>query len=184
MTDQTPETSSASASGPAPNAPAQSPGETADNEAAPAPSGSPQATSDAGPTDASASRTPSSPPAAGPYAGPTSLRAARTLADFDALIEEAIRQRAEKVKEETAKATTQHNHRMAALGGELVSLARKDGSDLATLVDEMVARLARGRKKPDPAFVDWQWRKSTRLSPGPAPWRRRTASKTTETADG
>ena len=97
------------------------------------------------PPDASASRTASSPSAARPYAGPTSLRAAGTLADFDALIEEAIRQRAEKVKEETETARTRDNHRMAALGGELISLAREDGSDLAPLVDEMVARLARLR---------------------------------------
>ena len=177
MTDQTSGTSSAPASGPAPTAPAQSPGETAESAAAPAPSGSSQVTSDAGPTDASASPTPSSPPAARPYAGPTSLRAARTLADFDALVEEALRRRAEKVKEVTNEARRQHDHRMAGLGGELVSLARQDGSDLATLVDEMVARLARGKKKPDPAFVDWQWRKSTQLSPGPSPWRRRTAAK-------
>ena len=66
------------------------------------------------PPDASASRTASSPSAARPYAGPTSLRVAGTLADFDPLIEEAIRHRAEKVKEETETARTRDNHRMAS----------------------------------------------------------------------
>lgn len=182
MADQTSETSSAPALGPAPDAPAQSPEEKAGGAVPPATSEPRQAPPDAAPTEGPAPPSHSSPPEARAYSGPTSLRTVTTLAGYDALIEEAILRRAEKVKEVTNEARSQHDHRMATLGGDLISLARKDRPDLAPLVDEIIARRG-GGKKPDAAFVGWNWREPTRLSPGPSPWRRRTVSKTTETAD-
>ena len=126
------------------------------------------------------SLSPVSPPsqqvAEGPSEGAAAVASARgtgrrrpgrpsTVAEYDERIDAAIRARAQLLRRESLRIRRQHKHRVASLGGDLLGAARRGESAAIELIVRFVEQQARpkpdGRRamrKPDPAFVDWDWR--------------------------
>ena len=101
----------------------------------------------------------------------------RTIAECDAMMAATHDLRAQVAKAQRDDHKRRHDHRMAALGAELLSRARNAESTLAATADEIVGALATRPTKDHPEghpdFRDWDWRQSDRFKVPPSPWRRR-----------
>ena len=175
MATGAPAASGGSDAGAAQTAP-ESPGK---NGAEPAVAGTAAATGGDVPSAPAAPESPAPPAGA---SGDDALRGPRwkrprTIAECDAMMAATHGLRAQVAKALRDDHKRRHNHRMAALGAELLSRARNAESPLAATADEIVGALATRPTKDHPEghpdFRDWDWRQSDRFKVPPSPWRRR-----------